>query len=62
VARGDEESIEVAIDGGFVARQRLRIDARKWFASKVAPKKYGDKLEVEGKGLPLVIVRDLTGS
>ena len=31
-----------------VNRDRLRIDARKWFASKVAPKKYGDKLELAG--------------
>ena len=29
-------------------RARVRIDARKWFASKVAPKKYGDKLAVGG--------------
>ena len=27
---------------------RLRIDARKWWASKVAPKKYGDKVLVGG--------------
>lgn len=26
---------------------RLRIDARKWRASKLAPKKYGDKLDVD---------------
>lgn len=26
---------------------RLRIDARKWRASKMAPKKYGDKLAVD---------------
>jgi hypothetical protein len=29
-------------------RDRLRIDARKWFASKLAPKKYGDKVAVGG--------------
>lgn len=28
-----------------IARSRLRVDARKWFLSKVAPKKYGDRLE-----------------
>ena len=27
-------------------RDRLRVDARKWVASKLAPKKYGDKLEL----------------
>lgn len=29
---------------------RLRIDARKWRASKMAPKKYGDKLDITSKG------------
>lgn len=39
-----------------VQRDRLRIDARKWFASKVAPKKYGDKLELAGdKDRPLTV-------
>lgn len=28
---------------------RLQIDARKWRASKMASKKYGDKLEVDNK-------------
>lgn len=32
------------------AKARLQIDARKWFASKVAPKKYGDRIDVEHKG------------
>lgn len=30
-----------------IARSRLRVDARKWLASKMAPKKYGDKTEAE---------------
>ena len=29
-----------------VARSRLRVDARKWLLSKMAPKKYGDRLDV----------------
>lgn len=29
-------------------KARIRIDARKWWASKVAPKVYGDKTTVEG--------------
>ena len=34
---------------------RLRIDARKWRASKMAPKVYGDKLELSGnEDAPLV--------
>lgn len=32
----------------WIARSRLRVDARKWIASKMAPKKYGDKLALGG--------------
>jgi hypothetical protein len=38
------------IDAGDVADKRLRIDTRKWIASKLKPKKYGDKIEQEIKG------------
>lgn len=31
-------------------RARVRIDARKWHASKLAPKKYGDKITQELTG------------
>ncbi len=30
-----------------VQRSRLRIDSRKWVASKLKPKKYGDKIQQE---------------
>jgi hypothetical protein len=30
-------------------RARNRIDARKWHAAKTAPRKYGDKLELDAK-------------
>lgn len=30
-------------------RSKLRVDTRKWIASKLKPKKYGDKLEHTGK-------------
>jgi hypothetical protein len=31
----------------FVARSRLRVDSRKWIASKLAPKIYGDRQIIE---------------
>ena len=31
----------------FVNRSRLRIDTRKWLASKLLPKQYGDQKQVE---------------
>jgi len=35
------------VDGEAISRARLRFDARRWLMSKLAPKKYGDKLEVD---------------
>lgn len=32
------------------ARDRLRVDSRKWVASKLLPKKYGDKITQEHTG------------
>jgi len=37
-----------AIDSAAVQKQRLQVDTRKWLLSKMAPKKYGDRLEVAG--------------
>lgn len=33
-----------------VQRSRLRVDTRKWIASKLLPKKFGDKVEHEHSG------------
>ncbi len=47
----DEEMIptgEGKVDSAMVQKQRLRVDTRKWLLSKMAPKKYGDKLELSG--------------
>lgn len=40
----------VAPETGEVAKAKLQIDARKWKASKMAPKKYGDKVEQQITG------------
>lgn len=37
-------------DANQIAAARLRVDARKWAASKKAPKKYGDKITQELTG------------
>ena len=34
----------VKTDNEVIQRSKLRVDTRKWLASKMAPKKYGDKL------------------
>lgn len=58
ISRGEGDRAEVSIDGAAVAHQRLRIDARKWVASKLKPKRYGDKIAQElsgADGKPIVI-------
>lgn len=35
---------------GDPQRDRLRLDTRKWLMSKIAPKRYGEKLGVEHSG------------
>jgi hypothetical protein len=38
------------IDHEHVQRSRLRVDTRKWLMSKMAPKKYGERLGVDVDG------------
>lgn len=45
-ARYDGEDVKLALDAAAVARNRLRVDARKWVASKLKPRTYGEKLDV----------------
>lgn len=53
---------EAAATPEAIAKARLQIDTRKWHLSKLAPKKYGDKLELGGRiEIPVVRIRDMTG-
>jgi len=47
----DGNVVGTKLDSAGVARNRLRVETRKWVASKLKPKKYGDlsKLELTGK-------------
>lgn len=38
------------LDADHIQRARLRIDTRKWMAGKLRPKKYGEKVTLEGAG------------
>lgn len=61
----DDKSEDVVIIDGkkymnseFVQRSRLRIDARKWFLSKMLPRKFGEKIDITSNGgemAPVVI-------
>lgn len=59
----DGNAIGWQLNGEHVQRSKLRIDTRKWNASKLKPKKYGDKItnEVTGAdGKDLIPVVNLT--
>lgn len=43
----DGQPIGWQLNGEHVQRSRVRIDSRKWIASKLKPKKYGDRIEVD---------------
>jgi len=45
----DGEPIEV-VDQDHIQRSRLRVDARKWIAAKLKPKKYGERVTQEVTG------------
>lgn len=45
-----DDNGDTKIDGNTVQRARTQIDARKWLMSKMSPKKYGDKLDIEQSG------------
>lgn len=40
------EGLEPAAMSAWVADKRLRVDARKWVAAKLQPKRYGDRIDV----------------
>jgi hypothetical protein len=51
IADTDPERLPTgAIDAASVADKKVRIAARQWFAAKVAPRVYGDKLTQEHTG------------
>ena len=45
--KGDEREVKIS---DMLEHRKLRIDARKWLLSKLAPKKYGDKTAITGEG------------
>ncbi|MND22655.1 hypothetical protein D3C80_130380 [compost metagenome] len=57
----EDGGVEVST-GDMIEHRRLQVDARKWMASKLQPKKYGDKLDlnVDGK-LALVPSIEING-
>lgn len=57
ISNHTEEDHTPFTGGNVVQRDRLRIDARKWVASKLKPKKYGDKLDLNGDLTQTIVVK-----
>lgn len=60
VAFEDEDDEKPFVGANHIQRDRLKIDALKWAASKSAPKKYGEKVDVTSDGEKLQSV-DVAG-
>ncbi len=59
VAAGDDKKASA-----FSQNQRLKVDTRKWYLSKVLPKVYGDKVDVTSDGKAIkgnnILIGDFT--
>lgn len=55
----DGENIGWQFNGEAARRSQIRIDARRWLLSKLAPKKYGDKLDLNHSG-SIAVPREMT--
>lgn len=55
---GNDDESSWVVNGEAVQRSRLRVDLIKWYASRMKPKKYGDKIDVSsgGNALPTPII------
>lgn len=52
----EDGGVEVST-GDMIEHRRLQVDARKWMAGKLRPKKYGDKIDVEHSGQLQTVTR-----
>jgi hypothetical protein len=52
--------------GAFAQNQRLKVDTRKWYLSKVVPKKYADTIDVTSGGKEIkgnvIVFKDFNGT
>lgn len=46
----EDDNGQTRTDHEAIQRSKLRVDARKWMLSKMNPKKYSDKIQVDNEG------------
>jgi hypothetical protein len=58
-----DEKGRTSLDVTYIQWQKNRIEARKWTAAKLRPKKYGDRMAVEGvEGGAPIATQDATAN
>lgn len=62
IRENGDGSVSAVVNKEVINRSRLRVDTRKWYLSKVLPKKFGDKLDLttDGKSLPAPLLGGAT--
>jgi hypothetical protein len=58
-AKYNGEDVVLELSAGTVARNRLRIDTRKWLLAKMLPKIYGEKLELSGDAANPIALQEI---
>lgn len=56
MARYGGENAGYALNGENIARSKLRVETRRWAASKLNPARYGEKTTIEGSDTKPVVV------
>lgn len=56
----DGQSLGWQLNGEHVQRSKLRVDTRKWWAARLAPKKYGERQQVTGADGGPIQVQDVS--
>lgn len=55
-----EKMFQIADDEPDVQRARLKCDNVKWYAARVLPKNYGDKMQLSGDSNAPLIIKTIT--
>jgi hypothetical protein len=50
-----KDNVGWKVNGEHIQRSRLRVDARKWLAAKMKPKKYGEQMDLTSDGEKIVV-------
>ena len=50
-------TVSKRVDYDHIQRSKLRVDARKWAAARLAPKKYGERIAQQHEGAPAIAPR-----